>query len=162
MKKIVVLLFGIFLASVIWADGSDDRDLLNFGSMVGVSGPFVGPVTPIQGVGGAGRNWTVSRARGELKSNGEIEVHVRGLVFADGTGAGTNPLKTFRAVLSCQSIDAAGKPTIILSSTGDFPASPEGDAEIEGTVEVASPCFAPIVFVTTSTPIPRWLAVTGH
>jgi hypothetical protein len=159
MKKIVVLLLGVLFASVAWAD-SDDSSILKFKTMVGVSGPFLGsvtPQTPIQGVLGAGAAWMISEGRGELNSEGELEVHVRGLVLVR---TGQNPLPNFRAALSCQSIDATGKPTTIVVSTEDFPATPAGDARIEAKVDVPSPCFAPIVFVTTSAG--RWIAVTGH
>jgi hypothetical protein len=159
MKKVVVLLLlGVLFASVAWAD--DGTSLLKFKTMIAVTGPFVGPTNPIQGVGGAGRPWVISEGQGELKSNGELDVRVRGLVLASSL---TNPLANFRAVLSCQSIDTDGNPTIVTVSTDNFPATPEGDADINATIEVPSPCFAPIVFVTTPTPDPpRWLAVTGQ
>src|SRR5258708_35097264 len=35
--------------------------------------------------------------------------HLRGLVLAAGPLAGTNPISSFRAILSCQSIDGTGK-----------------------------------------------------
>jgi hypothetical protein len=162
MKKVVVvLLFGILFASVAWAE--DGNSLLKFKTMVAVTGPFVGtvtPQTPIQGVNGAGRPWVISEAQGELKSNGELEVRVRGLVLASSL---KNPLANFRAVLSCHSTSSTGDPTVVTVSTDNFPASPEGDAEIKATINIPSPCFAPILFVTTPPPDPpRWLAVTGQ
>ncbi|MBZ5536329.1 MAG: hypothetical protein LAO31_10275 [Acidobacteriia bacterium] len=164
MKKAVVLLLVILFASVAWAD--DGTALLKFKTMIAVTGPFVGsvtPQTPIQGVNGAGLAWMISEAQGELKSNGDLEVRVRGLVLAAGANAGKNPLANFRAVLSCQSINS-GNPTIVTVSTDNFPATmPEGDAEIRAHIDIPSPCFAPIVFVTTPGPgAPRWLAVTGQ
>jgi hypothetical protein len=45
-------------------------------------------------------------------------------------------------------------------STALAPASATGDAKIEGTVELPSPCFAPIVFVTS--PGGMSFAVTGR
>jgi hypothetical protein len=159
MKKVVVLLLlGMLFASVAWAD--DGTSLLKFKTMIAVTGPFVGATNPIQGVGGAGRPWVISEAQGELKSNGDLEVRVRGLVLASSL---TNPLPNFRAVLSCHSIDTAGDPTVVVVSTDGFPASPEGDAVIKAMIDIPSPCFAPIIFVTTPTPDPpRWLAVTGQ
>jgi hypothetical protein len=43
--------------------------------------------------------------------------------------------------------------------TSPVPASSAGDAELDTTVDLPSPCFAPIVFVTT--PGGAWLAVSG-
>jgi hypothetical protein len=40
-----------------------------------------------------------------------------------------------------------------------FPATPTGDAIIEETLTLPSPCLAPVVFVTN--PTGRWFAVTG-
>jgi hypothetical protein len=44
-------------------------------------------------------------------------------------------------------------------STDPFPATTTGDSKIEATVSLPSPCFAPIVFVTS--PGGSWFAVTG-
>jgi hypothetical protein len=44
--------------------------------------------------------------------------------------------------------------------TGLVPATTTGNAEIEATVNLPSPCFAPIVFVTS--PTGSWFAVTGR
>jgi hypothetical protein len=165
MKKVVVLLLlGILFASVAWAD--DGTSLLKFKTMNAVTGPFIGratPQTPIQGVNGAGAPWVIAEGQGELKSNGELDVRVRGLVLATGANKGINPLANFRAVLSCHSISSTGDPTVVIVSTDNFPASSEGDAEIKATIDIPSPCFAPILFVTTPPPDPpRWLAVTGQ
>jgi len=62
--------------------------------------------------------------------------------------------------VSCQSIDGTGNPSVVNISTDNFPATSTGDSDIEATVEVPSPCFAPIVFVTS--PTGRWFAITGR
>ena len=131
--------------------------ILEFSTMVPVSGPFLGTTNPIRGISGGGAAWHITEGRGELRSDGKIEVDVRGLVLASSL---SNPVPNFRAVVNCQSIDGTGAPSIVNVSTDDFPASSTGDAVIEDTVELPQPCIAPIVFVTTSTL--RWLAVTGH
>ena len=131
--------------------------MLEFNTMFPVSGPYVGTTNPIRGISGGGGPWIITEARGELRSDGKIEVNVEGLVLAS---THSNPVPSFRAVVSCQSIDGTGNPSIVNVSTEDFPASSTGDAVIEDTVELPHPCVAPIVFVTTSTL--RWLAVTGH
>jgi len=131
--------------------------MLEFNTMFPVSGPYVGTTNPIRGISGGGVPWHLTEAHGELRSDGKIEVKVEGLVLASSQ---TNPIPNFRAVVSCQSIDGVGNPSIVNVSTNDFPASSTGDAVIEDTVELPHPCVAPIVFVTNSTL--RWFAVTGH
>ncbi|MFB3924141.1 MAG: hypothetical protein ACE145_20660 [Terriglobia bacterium] len=131
--------------------------MLEFNTMFPVAGPYVGTTNPIRGISGGGVPWVISEGRGELRSDGKLEIKVRGLVFASN---GSNPVPNFRGVVSCQSIDGSGNPSVVNVSTGDFPASGTGDAVIEDTVELPHPCVAPIVFVTSSTL--RWFAVTGH
>ena len=72
---------------------------------------------------------------------------------------GTNPIPDFRAIVSCQSIGADGTATVANVSTAPFPASPTGNADINATVSLPSPCIAPIVFVTS--PGGAWFAATG-
>ena|SRR5437867_9798381 len=138
--------------------GSTDAPVLAFRTMAPVTGPFVGATNPIRGVAGGGIPWAIAEGRGELRADGRLEVHVRGLVLAAGPSAGTNPVAAFRALVSCQSFTDA-VPTVVNVSTDDFPATATGDADIEATVSLPSPCFAPIVFVTN--PAGRWFAVTG-
>ncbi len=139
--------------------GSPSGTLLEFNTMTPVTGPFVGTANPIRGVSGGGLPWTISKGQGELRS-GDLEVHVRGLVLAAGPLAGTNPISSFRAIISCQSIDGTGNPSVVNINTDNFPATSTGDSDIEAAVEVPSPCFAPIVFVTS--PTGRWFAITGR
>ena len=131
--------------------------VLGFKSMFPVSGPYIGTTNPIRGVAGGGVAWLITDGRGELHPNGKLEVKVRGLVLATTQ---TNPIPNFRGVVSCQSIDGTGAPSIVNVSTEDFPASSTGDAVIEETLDLPEPCIAPIVFVTSSTL--RWFAVTGQ
>ena len=56
-------------------------------------------------------------------------------------------------------VDANGGAATRNVTTGDFPATTAGDAEIEAAIELPSPCIAPIVFVTS--PGGAWFAVTG-
>jgi hypothetical protein len=50
-------------------------------------------------------------------------------------------------------------------TTGTFPASKSGNADIITTLALPKPFFAPIIFVASlligSPPAPRWFAVTG-
>jgi hypothetical protein len=77
---------------------------------------------------------------------------------------GTNPVSAFQAVVSCQTIDAAGNPATVNVHTGSFAATTTGNADIEDTVRLPTPCFGVIVFVTSpagSNPTGSWFAVTG-
>ena len=140
-------------------DDDDDATILEFKRMAPVTGPFVGTANPIRGVPGGGIPWMIAEGRGELSADGHLEVSVRGLVLAAGANAGTNPIPTFRAIVSCLSIDAGGNPTTVNQMTGTFPASATGDADIEAWVSLPHPCIAPIVFVTS--PTGSWFAATG-
>lgn len=163
----VVVLAGFVVAAIAGdqkvsgqaAPRSDRVKILEFQTMVGVQGPFLGGTNPIRRIGGGGIPWSIDRAQGVLRADGEIDVRVRGLVLAAGANAGTNPAAQFRAVVSCLSIDENGEPITVNVQTAAFPASREGDAVIRDRVDLPEPCIAPIVFVTNATG--RWFAATG-
>lgn len=134
------------------------KTILEFDTMVGVTGPFVGTANPIRGINGGGLPWVIANGNGELQANGQLEVDVRGLVLAAGPAAGTNPVTNFKAIVSCLSV-SNGNPTTVNVSTGLFPASRTGNAHIEAKLALPSPCLAPIVFVTS--PTGAWFATTG-
>ncbi len=147
------------------AAADDDADMLAFHVMTPVTGPFVGATNPIRGVNGGGLPWVIRRGRGHVETDGELVVMVRGLVLADDPAVPaalrlTNPVPSFRAIVSCMSIDASGSAATVNVETGPFPATPAGDATIDATVSLPSPCVAPIVFVTS--PGGAWFAATGH
>jgi hypothetical protein len=167
MKRLLVLFLGTVLAVglIVQASGasSSGQKVLEFDTMVGVSGPFVGTANPIRGVSGGGLPWQIAEGRGELASNGKLEVEVRGLVLLNGPPVppalrGTNPISSFRAIVSCLTI-VDGSPATTNVATGPFPATATGDSAIEATVGLPSPCFAPIIFVGPSPT--TWFAVTG-
>ena len=133
--------------------------VLEFKTMVGVSGPFVGTANPVRGVPGGGLPWTIADGRGELKADGKLEVHVKGLVLAAGAHAGTNPIPFFRAIVSCMTINDLGEPDHANVGTEAFPADPEGDSNIEANLDLPKACFAPIIFITS--PGGSWFAITG-
>lgn len=102
-------------------------------------------------------------AKAELRSDGRLEVKVDGLVLARRAPVpeatqGTNPVPAFRAIVSCLTTDGTTSATANVS-TEPAPATSTGDAKIEATVDLPSPCFAPIVFVTS--PAGAWFASTG-
>jgi hypothetical protein len=146
----------VMLVSVVAAARGGGESLFEAKAMVGVSGPYLGTANPIRGVAGGGAPWSLDAAKSELASDGRLEVSVTGLVL---TNTGVNPVASFRAVLSCQTVDGMGNPAVVNLSTGDFPATSTGDAIIEQTLTLPPSCLAPIVFVTN--PTGRWFAVTG-
>ena len=91
-------------------------------------------------------------------------MEVEGLVLARRAPVpaalqGTNPIAQFKAIVSCLTT-TSGAATTTNVATPLVSASPGGDAEIDTAVDLPSPCFAPIVFVTTSGG--AWLAVSGR
>lgn len=157
----VAVMLGLALSPAVQASASSNENtIFEFESMVGVSGQFVGPTgTPVRGLHGGGFPWVITSGEGEVDSAGNVQVEVRGLVLANDPAVPpplrlTNPVANFRAVVSC--LDGSGKVTNV--ATGPFPASPQGNAEIEATVQLPQPCRAPIVFVTS--PGLAWFART--
>jgi len=141
------------------AGSGPDATVLKFKTMVGTVAPYTGPTNAIRGVPGAGAPWSIDKTDGTLKANGDLAVKVTGLIV---TATGTNPSPMFRAVVSCQSVDA-GAAVIVNRVTSPFPATPTGDASFNGNVDLPSPCIAPIVFVTNGVGDPPgvWFSVTG-
>jgi hypothetical protein len=147
--------------------------LLEFGTMVGVPKAYTGTASPIRGITGGGLPWVVASAQGELGVNGKLEITVSGLVLDPNDPTvisrgleGQNPFSQFKAIVSCRSVDSSGNPNIVNLVTAAFPAttgsatSGGGDAKVETSVTLPSPCLAPIVFVTS--PTGAWFAVTGN
>jgi hypothetical protein len=149
------------------AASSGESKIFVFTTMVGVSGAFLGSSMPLRGIGGGGLPWVISEARATLKSNGQFDVEVEGLVLdpnnatAQARGiAGTNPAPFFFATLSC--IDNTG--AVTNTNTSAVSASTSGNAEIEQTIPLPASCFAPIVLVRgsfTGAPVGPWFAASG-
>jgi hypothetical protein len=167
MRKVIASLIGVTvlvvasaglarpLASTARADG---QTVLEFETMAPVSGAFVG-TTLIRGVPGGGAPWVISAGQGSVDTDGNLEVQVTGLVLAPSVPApfgGTNPVPNFKGIVSCLNSDG----TTTNVSTGAFPASSNGNAEIQAKVDLPNPCFAPIIFVAAS--FGPWFAVTGR
>jgi hypothetical protein len=131
--------------------------------MVGVPAGLTGAQSQaaLRGINGGGLPWVVASASGQLTSSGHLQIEVEGLVLAAGANAGSNPIATFRGLVSCVRSDGSVENVL----TGPFaattgPASAGGgNAEIEADLGLPSPCIAPIVFVTS--PGGSWFAATG-
>ncbi len=142
-------------------DKDPDTEIVEFDIMVGIPQAFTGTQNPIRGINGGGLPWKLSSASGELKDTGELEIKIRGLVLAAGPNTDSNPVASFRAIVSCLAADGSVQNVM----TDPFPAttgpasSGGGNAKIEATVSLPQPCIAPIIFVTS--PNGAWFAVTG-
>lgn len=146
-----------------WGHRGHHRTILEFDTMAPVIEPFTGPTNAVRGVPGGGLPWEIDAAKGELSSDGRLNVEVRGLVLARRAPVpeerqGTNPVPSFKAIVSCLT-SKDGEPATVNVSTEPAPATSTGDSRIRGRVELPSPCFAPIVFVTS--PDGAWFATTG-
>jgi hypothetical protein len=158
MKKIAVLGAMLLVALLALASGASSAaspTILKADTLAGVSGPYVGAANPIRGVNGGGIPWNIAEGKVVLAADGSLEVKVEGLVLAT---TGLNPIPSFRAIVSCQTI-VDGAAAVRNVQTDQFPATTTGDSKIAATVALPSPCFAPIVFVTS--PTGSWFAVTG-
>jgi len=167
MKKLMLVTVAmILLLSTVTAASADSSKIMKFDTMVGVPRPYTGATNAIRGIPGGGLPWVVGSAEGNLKASGKLEITVTGLVIdpndpgaiAAGRG-GTNPSPSFKAIVSCLSKDAAGNPTTVNVSTGNFPADASGNSTIETRVTLPRPCIAPIIFVAS--PAGAWFAATG-
>lgn len=137
---------------------------LEFDTLVGVSGPFLGSANPIRDVSGGGLPWVLDSGHGELRGDGSLFVEVEGLIIPESAGQGFNPAPFFRAAVSCLSVDEGGLPVsrTVLTENGAevMKGDPRnGNARIEAQLTLPNPCIAPIVFVTS--PTGSWFATTG-
>jgi hypothetical protein len=158
IKQVVVLGAVLTIGLVMTASSAgsvDSATVLKAETLAGVTGPYVGSANPIRGVNGGGVPWDIAEGKAVLSADGNLEVKVEGLVL---TATGTNPVTTFRGLVSCQTI-VDGAAAVVNVPTDTFPATTTGDSKIEATVMLPIPCFAPIVFVTS--PGGSWFAVTG-
>jgi len=148
-------------------DGAIVADsILDFHAMAPVTPPFTGASNAVRGVNGAGLPWAVAHADGTLRSDGGLVIHLSGLVLASeapvpAAQRGTNPLASFTAVVSCLSKDQTGAAKQVNLVTAPATANPAGDATIDATVALPTPCIAPVVFVADSSGT-SWIAVSGR
>lgn len=109
----------------------------------------------IRGQNAGGIPWRLERGEARLGRDGALRVSVRGLVLRT---TGVNPVAAFKAILSCLTPDGNSLVTVNVS-TATVPVGPEGDADIREHVAVPSPCYAPIVLVTSGGG--SWFAASG-
>src|SRR5215216_1056516 len=148
------LLISTFFIGSATSAGAKGPKILRFDTMVGVPAGLTGAQSqvPLRGINGGGIPWMVADASGELRANGHLEISVQGLVLAAGANAGSNPVGTFRGLVSCVNGDG----TFANILTDPFPATTGpasaggGNAEIVAELVIPQPCIAPIIFVTSN------------
>ena len=134
------------------------RFIIGFGTMYGVDGPFIDPANAIRGIVGDEEAWKLDSARGFLTTGGHLRIRVRGLIFGDGS---PNDESSFRGAVSCLTEnEAAGTTPVANVFTEGFPATPEGDSNIDAHVTLPNPCVAPVIFVLAGSE-DKWFSVTG-
>ena len=144
--------------------GNDGRKVADAKVLAPVSEPYTGGANAVRGVPGGGLPWELADGSADLRADGRLHVEVEGLVLARRAPVppalqGVNPIAQFKAIVSCQTV-VSGAAAVANVSTPLVDATRAGDAEIDATVDLPSPCFAPIVFVTS--PGGSWFAVTGR
>ncbi len=151
-----------------WADdgGKNNNNNNNNNNGNNGNGNFQGQLigsTPGQHVAGipsGGAPWKVASSEFNLNGNGQFQVEVQGLLIASGAAANTvGPVTMVAASLVCGDVVAASTPSAALSTLGN--------ANMQGTIAVPSPCIAPAVLVQatqlTSGPVasPIFIAVNA-
>lgn len=169
MWKVLVPLLALALGAVLIAPavglgGDDGRKVVDANVLAPVTEPYIGATNSIRGIAGGGLPWQLESGDADLRAGGRLHVDVEGLVLAQRAPVpanlqGTNPFAQFKAIVSCLTT-TGGSATTANISTAPFDVTSTGDGELDTTVALPSPCFAPIVFVTA--PTGAWFAVTGH
>ena len=149
----VVGAVGLVGAGVVGVSAHEGRTLVEFDSMTPVTGAAVGAVNE-RGIKGGGAPWVIRSGSGEVSSNGEVHVTVRGLVIPIAPFNGTNPVAKFGATVSCLTKDG-----VVNVSTGLFAANSEGNSTINGMVALPKHCKDPLVFVVS--PGGAWFAMSN-
>ena len=168
MRKTLVLLLAVAVLAALAVPalglgGGDGRKVLDANVLAPVTEPYTG-ANPIRGVVGGGLPWILRAGHANLRGDGQLHVRVQGLLLARRAPVpparqGTIPFSQLGAVVSCLTT-TNGEPTTANISTQLFDVTPRGDGHLDTSVALPSPCFAPIVFVTS--PTGAWFAITGR
>jgi hypothetical protein len=156
LAAVAIVAAAVLLVPSLGLGSGDGRKVLEARTLAGLPQAYTGAAGTIRGVPGAGAAWSIGDAEADLRSDGQLEIDVQGLIVI---ARGNNPLAQFKAIVSCQSI-VNGAPAVTNVTTDAFAANTAGDAQTETNVDLPTPCLAPIVFVTT--PGGSWIAVTGR
>jgi hypothetical protein len=148
-------------AGTIGVPADEGGTVISFQSMTPITGAAVGAVND-RGLTAGSIPWRISSGTGTVTRDGHVSATVTGLVLDAGGLKGTNPIRTFGAVVSCRTTAQS----IANVQTTGFPADGAGNSTINATVDLPHPCTTPEVFVggliTTPTGVVfRWFAVSN-
>jgi hypothetical protein len=160
-KVALLVLVGVFAAgSLVFAlaasggsrDHGDHEGKALFRSRLA---PSVPTDPTFHGIVAGGVPWVLTGSSARLKTDGELDVRVNGLVIpALGT---PGPVKTISASLLCGADSQAG----VAASTGQVSLSAGGDARIEAKITLPANCLAPIVVVHPNGNPGAYIAISG-
>jgi hypothetical protein len=144
--------------------GGRTAEILKVERMVGVPTALAGATGAIGSVNGAGLPWVIGESKAVLGVDGSFELKFNDLLFANEANVpaairGTNNQATMRAGVSCLTTTGARTATL----TDPFAVTTglgAGDAKVETTLDLPSPCIAPVVLITNSTGA-AWFAASG-
>ena len=156
LALVVTALAAALVLPALGIGGGDGRKVTDGKVLAPVTAPYTGSTNPIRGLNGGGVPWQIGDASADLRADGRLHVEVQGLVLV---ATGANPVAQFKAIVSCQTT-VNGAAAVANVSTAPVAASPAGDAEIDATIALPSPCIAPIVFVTSAGG--SWFAASGR
>jgi hypothetical protein len=103
------------------------------------------PGGTVAGVNSAGAPWVVREGSASIDGGG-LQVQVSGLLLGPGAPANlvgtTGPVQLVAASVAC-----GGSGGTVAATTGAVPLSQVGDAQIQASIMLPSPCTAPVVLV---------------
>ena len=151
-------------ASVPAAVGGRTAEILKAERLVGVPTGLTGATGAIGSVNGAGLPWVIGESKAVLGVDGSFELKFNDLLFTNEANVpvalrGTNNQATMQAGVSCLTIGGTRTATL----TGTFPVTTglgAGDAKVATTLNLPSPCVAPIVLITNALGT-SWFAASG-
>jgi len=105
----------------------------------------------VRGVSPPGQIWVIKDLRAEVKDDGRIRVHGKGLLLGGGNNIGGNANASVYATLFCEVPPAPTAPqTFIERSTAPagVPLDPDGDFKIDDTLDnPTSECPSPVLLI---------------
>jgi hypothetical protein len=120
------------------------------------------PSSTVGGIVSGGAPWVVREGSASIHE-GTLQAEVSGLLL--GAGAPSNLVGTVGPVqMVAASVVCGGSGGTVVATTNPVPLSSIGDAHIEASVLLPSPCIAPVVLVRISNPGTQpgaFIALTG-
>ena len=104
----------------------------------------------LYGVAPGGVNWTESRSKVTVKTDGRVDARVRTLLV---TSTNANPVPQISASLVCNGA--------VVDTVGPVPFTTSGDARIKDTFTVPARCLAPAVLLNPLERVGTYIAASG-